>query len=247
MSAVWCPGPRYLLRRHCIRRLIRGLPPGEVLEVGCAQGDTLRLLAERGFRGLGVDLSEEAVAMAARTLAGFEGRVRAGLAGAEEGTGPYDYLVSFEVLEHIEDDRAAVARWRGFLRPGGRLILSVPADPRKWGPSDEAVGHCRRYTRDGLRQLLEDAGFRVERLWGYGFPMANVSQYFGNRADRRRAAELAAVPRETRSARSGVDAAALVPYRWMWNNPAFRLFCWFQMLFLDTDWGDGYIVRAQAV
>jgi len=50
-----------------------------------------------------------------------------------------------------------------------------------------------------------------------------------------------------RSASSGVSAAALVPYRWMWNNPAFRLFYWFQMLFLDTDWGDGYIVRAQAV
>ncbi|MGB2937295.1 MAG: class I SAM-dependent methyltransferase [Phycisphaerae bacterium] len=247
MTAIWYPGPRYLLRKHCVLRLLRGLLPGRVLEVGCAQGNMLRTLAERGFSGLGVDLSEVAVRMASETLAGLEDRVQIVLAGAEDGTGPYDCVVCFEVLEHIRDDQAALRRWRALLRSGGRLLLSVPAGPRRWGPSDEVVGHYRRYSRAGLHELLDRTGFRVEHLWCYGFPVANLSQYFGNRADRQRSAQTAAIPREERSARSGVDAAALEPYRWLWSNPAFRVFCWLQTLFLHTDWGNGYIVRAQAV
>lgn len=158
----------------------------------------LRTLAERGFSGLGVDLSEVAVRMASETLAGLEDRVQIVLAGAEDGTGPYDCVVCFEVLEHIRDDQAALRRWRALLRSGGRLLLSVPAGPRRWGPSDEVVGHYRRYSRAGLHELLDRTGFRVEHLWCYGFPVANLSQYFGNRADRQRSAQTAAIPREER-------------------------------------------------
>jgi SAM-dependent methyltransferase len=247
MAQAWYPGPRYLLRQQCILRLLRGLPPGRVLEFGCAHGTLLRLLAERGFTGLGVDVSEEALGMAQQILAGLGGRMSAAPLGAEAGTGPYDYLMAFEVLEHIPDDRAALAAWRQFLRPGGRLLLSVPAHPEQWGPTDELAGHCRRYTRPGIRKLLEENRFSIDRFWCYGFPGANISQWFDARASRRMLAEHPGESLEVRNARSGIDCAPLRPYRWTWHNPLFGLASGLQMLFVGTDWGNGYIVRAQAV
>ena len=248
MSSVWVPAPRYVLRKHCVLRLLSGLAPGHLLEVGCAQGDMLRTLAERGFTGFGVDLSEDAIREArTATLAGLQTRMRVGLAGEERGTGPYDYVMGLEVLEHIEDDRGRLSEWRGYLNTGGRLLLSVPAHPERWGASDEAVGHYRRYTRAGLRSLLEQTGFRLEHLWCYGFPMGNLSHLFTERLYRRRAARGQNADRQTRSARSGLDRSALKPVAWIWQNPLFRVFCLAQMLFVHTDWGNGYVLRAQAV
>ena len=247
MRTVWYPGPRYLLRKYCLLRLLRGLKPGRFLEFGCAQGDILRTLAERGFTGLGVDISEEAIRLTQTTLAGLEDRVRAAPAGAEEGTGPYDYVMAFEVLEHIRDDRATLRTWRSMLRPGGRLVLSVPAHPSQWGPSDESVGHYRRYDREALVGLLRQTGFQVERLLCYGFPVANLSQGVSNWMERRRTAHLARESLEARSARSGVGCDALAPFQWIYRNPLIRACEILQLLFVDTDWGNGYILRARGV
>ena len=75
-----------------------------------------------------------------------------------------DTIVLSNVLEHIEDDGAAVRRFRQVLGEGGRLLVLVPALPRLYGGIDEAVGHFRRYTRAGLRSLLQRNGFEVESL-----------------------------------------------------------------------------------
>ncbi|MEL7157397.1 MAG: methyltransferase domain-containing protein, partial [Actinomycetota bacterium] len=53
----------------------------------------------------------------------------------------FDYVMAFEVLEHITDDRAALEEWLRRLRPGGRVLFSVPAHQRKYGDADRAVGH----------------------------------------------------------------------------------------------------------
>jgi SAM-dependent methyltransferase len=247
MSTVWTPAPRYLLRKYCALRLLHGLAPGRVLEIGCAQGDMLRTLGDMGYTGLGVDISEEAVQQAGRTLAGLAGRMRAAPVGEEKGTGPYDLICAFEVLEHIEDDRSALAEWRPLLKSGGRLLLSVPSHPHQWGPSDEAVGHFRRYTRQGLQDLLAETGFVVEHLWCYGVPIANISHFFTNLLHRRGAEAAAGATQTERSGRSGIDRSAIAPLGWLWNNPLFRVFCWVQMLFLLRDCGNGYVVRARAV
>ena len=75
-----------------------------------------------------------------------------------------DTIVLSNVLEHIPDDASAVRRFRQILPPGGRVVVLVPALPQLFGSIDEAVGHYRRYTREGLRQVLEGNGFQVERL-----------------------------------------------------------------------------------
>jgi SAM-dependent methyltransferase len=76
----------------------------------------------------------------------------------------FDSVLLSNVLEHIADDRAAVLRFKSVLPPGGKLVVLVPANPALFGSMDEAVGHYRRYTKQGLRELLAGCGFTVETL-----------------------------------------------------------------------------------
>jgi SAM-dependent methyltransferase len=79
------------------------------------------------------------------------------------GDGAFDAVTAFDVLEHIEDDLAALAELRRVLRPGGTLLCGVPAFPFLWGAQDEISHHYRRYVRPELRARLQDAGFEVVR------------------------------------------------------------------------------------
>src|SRR3954469_10818685 len=131
----------------------------DVLEVGCGEGALgVRLARGRDYLGLEPDPDSFQVARQRFTEAGH-GEVRQAHTwdlGAEER---FDAVCAFEVLEHIEDDAAALAEWAGRLRPGGGLLLSVPAHQRRFGPADELVGHFRRYDPDALADLLAGCGF----------------------------------------------------------------------------------------
>jgi SAM-dependent methyltransferase len=85
--------------------------------------------------------------------------------------GGFDLVCAFEVLEHIEDDATAAAQWLALARPGGHLLVSVPAGPHRFGPSDVLVGHYRRYTADGLRDRLAEAGGVDVSVRHYGWPL----------------------------------------------------------------------------
>jgi SAM-dependent methyltransferase len=73
-------------------------------------------------------------------------------------------VTAFDVVEHLEDDEAALAAIRASLAPGAHFICTVPAFGFLWSDHDVAHHHYRRYTRATLRRRLEDAGFAVERL-----------------------------------------------------------------------------------
>jgi SAM-dependent methyltransferase len=75
-----------------------------------------------------------------------------------------DTVMLSNVLEHIEDDAAAVSRFRSVLPEGGRLVILVPALPALYGGIDEAIGHYRRYTPETLRRVIESNGFHLESL-----------------------------------------------------------------------------------
>jgi SAM-dependent methyltransferase len=77
---------------------------------------------------------------------------------------PFDSIVCFNVLEHVDDDRVAARRFHDLLAPGGRLLLLVPAHAWLSSPFDRAVGHERRYEAGPLRDLLVGAGFAIDRL-----------------------------------------------------------------------------------
>jgi SAM-dependent methyltransferase len=76
-----------------------------------------------------------------------------------------DTVVALNVLEHIEDDVEALRSIRTMLQPGGRAVVLVPALPWLFGSLDRELGHQRRYTRKGLSRLMEEAGFRLRRVF----------------------------------------------------------------------------------
>ena len=77
-------------------------------------------------------------------------------------------VLARDVLEHVDDD-AALGECPRALRPGGLLVVLVPAWPALWSDRDVRAGHLRRYRRRGLRKLVESAGFTVAELRGYQF------------------------------------------------------------------------------
>lgn len=246
----WVPTPRYLLRRARIFEHVRRWPkPGRVLELGCGAGALAYELSHEGFDCTAVEHSPAAAAIAAELNRGSNAaKIRT---KAEDWDAAFDYLVALEVLEHIEDDHAALMRWRQWLRPGGLMLLSVPAHPERWNATDEWAGHVRRYGRQQLRDVVEGAGMRVEKLECYGFPLANLLEPV--RAAKC-ARELAREgrgddDRAARTATSGVERATetrLFPLYSGWaGSQAMRLFCFTQKLFLDTDLGNGFLVVAR--
>jgi len=97
------------------------------------------------------------------------------LEGALEGLPPshYDAIVCSEVLEHIEDDQAAIASMARALTPGGRLFLTVPRRQKLWTPLDDAVGHLRRYEDGQLERLCSTCGLIVDCSMAVGAPLYN--------------------------------------------------------------------------
>jgi SAM-dependent methyltransferase len=98
-------------------------------------------------------------------------RARAGAPPAlrfqrERPPGPFDLVLLLDVVEHLPDDRAFLREIAGDVRPGGRVIASVPAWMALYSSHDRALGHFRRYRPAELRALLEASGLVVERAGG---------------------------------------------------------------------------------
>ena len=170
-SAPEFVGPRHELRETLLLDLFRSGSPGpRVLNAGAGAGSFSLRLAENGFDVTSVDASSAAVEV-------LRGRVPGEVAQADVTALPFadatfDAAVLGEVLEHVEDDRGALEEVARVLRPGGVLAVSVPADPKRFGPSDRWAGHVRRYSRQELLGACEAGGFTVERCRAWGFPVA---------------------------------------------------------------------------
>jgi SAM-dependent methyltransferase len=80
-----------------------------------------------------------------------------------------DTVICVNVLEHIEDDRAAVRHMVDLLVPGGRLVVLVPALPALYGTLDKALHHFRRYRKDELRRVFEEANLDIDALFYFNF------------------------------------------------------------------------------
>jgi SAM-dependent methyltransferase len=144
------------------------LAPGyRVLEVGCGTGNVLRILhaAAAGGTVVGMDIHLDGLRHA-RRRAGFLQLVEGDLWHPPFGVG-FEVVGLFDVLEHFDDDMAALKALSRVLRDGGTLVLTVPADPNLWSYFDVASHHRRRYREDELRSKLTDSGYSVEYLTPY--------------------------------------------------------------------------------
>jgi SAM-dependent methyltransferase len=216
--------PNAWLRYDVVARM---LPAGvtEVLEIGCGRGAFAARLAQR-YHYLGIEPDKESWTVAAgRVRAIGRGEVRNVASDALAGQ-RFDLVCAFEVLEHIEDDRGAVAEWAGLLRPGGWLLLSVPAHQRRFGSWDELVGHFRRYDPEGITGLLTGAGFTEVRTRLYGFPLGYLLEPVRNLIGRRRlaaAADRSLAERTSGSGRQLQPSGGVIGTVSRWATVPFRI------------------------
>jgi SAM-dependent methyltransferase len=163
-----------------IRRRVRPPEDARILEIGCGTGHNLAMLGAFGT----VDAIE--VDPAARQMA--EQRL-----GRPVGTAPlpaldgvpqrhFDLVGSFDVIEHIADDAAALAGIARLLKPGGRFVMTVPAHQWMWSAHDEVNHHQRRYSKASLKQLVDASPLRLEAIGYFNsllFPVAIAARLAG--------------------------------------------------------------------
>jgi SAM-dependent methyltransferase len=155
-----------LARRHVVGP--------DVLDMRCITGSLMIPLAERGMHVVGLDGYDGAVAITnerleqkrlAPTAQLWELRDLVNIVGRDR----FDTVACLDVLNHVESDDACMAEIVQVVKPGGRVIFAVPAFPALLGKRDKALGHLRRYTRAGIRALLEQHGLVVDRhrFWNF--------------------------------------------------------------------------------
>lgn len=155
----------YRERRAIIRRELRRLGrPGRAIEVGASGGGNSLVLQEQGWSVLATEYLLEGVEIAqSRGLNAIQADAR----HLPVRGGMHDLVLSFDVLEHIEEDYLAAGEMHRVLRPGGTALIAVPCDMALWSAHDVASGHVRRYSRQTLTELIEKAGFRIDRIWSW--------------------------------------------------------------------------------
>lgn len=137
---------------------------GLAIDVGCGTGAVLEALAGRYRRVVGTDLSLLAAERAAGLVGPEAGPVLATAEHLPFPDGAAGLLTSLDVLEHLDDDVEALVELSRVVRPGGVLILAVPAYEWAWSDHDVTLGHRRRYTAPRLRRVAEDAGLECLRV-----------------------------------------------------------------------------------
>lgn len=243
-SPKWSVTPKYLLRRDCVVRRTRSWAPGDFVECGAGTGNFTRVFLDRGFFGHCYDLSDENRRTIERNLAAYD-NVEVIDSLADLGDRQFPYLVSVEVLEHIEDDEAALRRWSRFLRPGGKILLTVPAHQRKFGPDDRQMGHVRRYEKLQLAALLERCGYHNIEIVNYGFPLGNITRVVRDAMLRRSRPDEETDPVEL-SKRSGRSRPpAILKLSFLFRNGLIWPFLLMQRWTWHRDWGDGYVATAE--
>jgi SAM-dependent methyltransferase len=147
-------------------RLVRGEIGARVIDAGCGIGNFTARILDRELV-VAVDHDAEAIRrLAARRHGPNLRTVTADIAAPEFrelARFGADSCVCLNVLEHIEDDRAALSNMAAVVRPGGTVVLLVPAFPALYGPVDRNLGHYRRYRRGDIRKLAAAAGLQVRR------------------------------------------------------------------------------------
>jgi SAM-dependent methyltransferase len=140
--------------------------PARVLDVGCGWGITLEALEKHGYRAAGVDISRrmlEQLDQPDRVL--YVADLSRNL---PVDAGGFDAVLALDVIEHIDDDLDAVSKLGQLARPGGVVIVSVPALPELFTEFDEIQGHRRRYLPETLQAAFQDSGLEIDRIFWWG-------------------------------------------------------------------------------
>jgi SAM-dependent methyltransferase len=208
--------------RHWIGRHLRRESDDLLIDAGCGTGTFLEEMAG-GFRVMGLDDHAESIAIAGPRLTAVGGKVlQTSLERVELDDGCAAVVTLLDVLEHVDDDAGVLREMIRLVRPGGLLIVTVPALRWLWSDWDVALHHRRRYQRPDLLQLCRQAG--VETLRCAYFNSAALPAVACVRAWRK----IRPVAPGAARAEDGVPGrfvneilfrAMVVPARWAWFRP----------------------------
>jgi len=156
-------------RRHIIARLLRFTPKtAKIIDIGCSGCAMLADLASAGFSHLfGLDVSETAIGICQKR--GFQSTHVADGASTGYGPGAFEVAIASDILEHMQEDAAAIREWARILNKDGTLIIFVPAHRYLWSKHDAANQHFRRYRKNELKSVVEENGFYIERIGYWNF------------------------------------------------------------------------------
>ncbi|HEX8486055.1 class I SAM-dependent methyltransferase [Sphingomonas sp.] len=180
----WYRARRDILRDYLTR--YGGLPEqARILEIGCGTGHNLGMLAAFGtVEAIEIDEGSRTIAAGRLGRAVGDAPLPA-LPGVSRGA--YDLVAVLDVVEHIEDDVAALAAMKTLLKPGGKILIAVPAHAWLWSAHDVVNHHHRRYSKKTLAAAIHAAGLRPEKLRWFNsllFPLAAAARIAGRLAGR---------------------------------------------------------------
>ncbi len=158
----WYRGRRRIIQAELDR--LPGAPGARVLDAGCGSGRTLEELGRYG-EVFGIELDPGAAEMARG-----RGRGEVEIGRLEElpwEGGFFDLITCLDVIEHTPDDRATLRELRRVCKPGGFLLVTVPAYQGLWSMHDVTNHHYRRYSRARLRAAAGEAGWRLRRMTSF--------------------------------------------------------------------------------
>ena len=175
----WYRARRDILADYLAR--FGNLPAGaRILEIGCGTGHNLPMLSRFG------DVEAIEIDPAAREIAGERLGKPIGAAPLPElpgvPRGAYDLVAVLDVVEHIEDDVAALKAMAECLARGGKILIAVPAHAWMWSAHDVVNHHHRRYSKATLKKAIGEAGLRPRKLGYFNsllFPLAATARVVG--------------------------------------------------------------------
>jgi SAM-dependent methyltransferase len=144
-----------------IRLLLSGRSPARVLDLGCGVGGFQQGLRELGETVIASDVDQASLVHCRQR--GFQDCVQSLSGTLPFASDSFDLVCMFDVLEHTADDHEVLVEVRRILRPGGLLVLTVPAYQFLYANNDRVAGHYRRYSRGELRGKLRAADFELVR------------------------------------------------------------------------------------
>ena len=158
----WYVGMRAISGAMLAERL-GGTRPARILDAGCGTGRNVLELDRLG-EATGIDLSPRAIELSTRRS--LRRLARASVGQLPFAAGTFDLVTAFDVLCHgaVLDERASLREFWRVLRPGGWLLLHLPAYAWLKSPHDRAVHNDRRYSTGDVRAMLNGAGFSIERM-----------------------------------------------------------------------------------
>jgi 2-polyprenyl-3-methyl-5-hydroxy-6-metoxy-1,4-benzoquinol methylase len=148
-----------------------------ILNAGCGSGELSLILAQKGYAVTGFDLDRDYISLANKNLKKMKVKNCSFIVSGIENyksKSQYDAVIATDVLEHIEDDIYAFKKLVSFVKPGGSVIITVPAGQYLFGFHDEQLGYFRRYSLSSFKKIIP-GNLKIIQIRYFGFFLIPVS------------------------------------------------------------------------